>query len=120
MNGVQPIHVHHQKFGHPRKTQVCALFHFFLQWQNFFAENMSTKLEELIAQNPDLSPADRQQMLTNLQVLVLANNRRVDVTLSTTGQQSVRGYPFNAKDYLALINPKGVEKKPLVKKKPKR
>jgi hypothetical protein len=41
----------------------------------------------------------------------LANNRRVDVTLSTTGQQSVRRYPFNAKDFLALINPKGVETK---------
>jgi len=46
-----------------------------------------------------------------LQVLVLANNRRVDVTLSTTGQQSTRPYPFNAKDYLALINPKSGEKK---------
>jgi len=77
------------------------------------------QIKELIAQNPDLSPADRQQMLKNLQVLVLANNRRVDVTLSTTGQQSTRLYPFNAKDYLALINPKGGEKKPPVKKKPK-
>ena len=78
------------------------------------------QIKELIAQNPDLSPADRQKMLNNLQVLVLANNRRVDVTLSTTGQQSTRLYPFNAKDYLALINPKGGEKKPPVKKKPKR
>jgi outer membrane protein OmpA-like peptidoglycan-associated protein/opacity protein-like surface antigen len=81
------------------------------------------QVKEQIAQNPDLTPDDRQQMLNNLKVLVLANNRRVDVTLSTTGQQSVRGYPFNAKDYLALINTKGGEKKPpakpLVKKKPK-
>jgi hypothetical protein len=59
-------------------------------------------------------------MLKNLQVLVLANNRRVDVTLSTTGQQSTRLYPVNAKDYLALINPNGGEKKPPVKKKPRR
>jgi hypothetical protein len=57
-------------------------------------------------------------MLRNLRVLVLANNRRVDVTLSTTGQQSVRRYPFNAKDFLALISTKGGEKKPPVKKKP--
>jgi len=78
------------------------------------------QIKELIAQNPDLSPADRQQMLNNLQVLVLANNRRVDVTLSTTGQQCTRLYPFNAKDYLALINPKSGEKKPPVKKKPRR
>ena len=78
------------------------------------------EVKEQIAQNPDLSPDDRQQMLNNLQVMVLANNRRVDVTLSTTGQQSVRRYPFNAKDYLALINTKGVEKKPPVKKRPRR
>jgi outer membrane protein OmpA-like peptidoglycan-associated protein len=74
--------------------------------------------KELIAQNPDLTPADRQQMLKNLQVMVLANNRRVDVTLSTTGQQSTRLYPFNAKDFLALISLKGGEKKPPLKKKP--
>ena len=49
-------------------------------------------------------------MLNKLPVLVLANNRRVDVTLSTTGEQSVRRYPFNAKDYLALISPAGGEK----------
>src|ERR1700731_1421621 len=78
------------------------------------------QVKEQIAQNTELTPADRHQMLNNLSVLVLANNRRVDVTLSTTGQQSTRGYPFNAKDYLALINPKGGEKKPPVKKKPRR
>jgi outer membrane protein OmpA-like peptidoglycan-associated protein/opacity protein-like surface antigen len=70
------------------------------------------QIKELIAQDPDLSPADRQQMLNNMQVMVLANNRRVDVTLSTTGQQSTRLYPFNAKDFLALISIKGGEKKP--------
>jgi hypothetical protein len=36
-------------------------------------------------------------------------DRRVDVTLSTTGQKSTRRYPFNAKDFLALINTKGGE-----------
>jgi hypothetical protein len=57
-------------------------------------------------------------MLDNLRVLVLANNRRVDVTLSTTGQQSVRRYPFNARDFLALISLKGGEKTPAPKKNP--
>jgi outer membrane protein OmpA-like peptidoglycan-associated protein/opacity protein-like surface antigen len=75
------------------------------------------QVKEQIAQNPDLSPDDRKQMLNNLQVLVLANNRRVDVSLPSTGQQSTHRYPFNAKDYLALINTKGGEKKPPVKKK---
>ena len=80
----------------------------------------ATQIKEQMAQNPDLTPDDRKKMLNNLQVMVLANNRRVDVTLSTTGQQSVRRYPFNAKDYLALISTKGGEKKPPVQKKPKR
>jgi outer membrane protein OmpA-like peptidoglycan-associated protein/opacity protein-like surface antigen len=80
----------------------------------------ANQIKELIAQDPNLSPADRQKMLNNLQVMVLANNRRVDVTLSTTGQQSTRLYPFNAKDFLALISTKGGEKKPPVKKTPRR
>jgi len=71
--------------------------------------------KELIDQDPDVTPADKKQMLDNLQVMVLANNRRVDVTLSTTGQQSTRAYPFNSKDFLALISTKGVEKTPPAK-----
>jgi len=86
----------------------------------FGEENQLTadQIKQQMADNPDLSPEERQNMLRNLRVLVLANNRRVDVTLSTTGQQSVRRYPFNAKDFLALISTKGGEKKPPVKKKP--
>jgi outer membrane protein OmpA-like peptidoglycan-associated protein len=76
------------------------------------------QIKEQMAENPDLSPEERQKMMSNLQVLVLANNRRVDITLSTTGQQSVRRYPFNAKDFLALISLKGGDKKPPQKKKP--
>jgi hypothetical protein len=56
-------------------------------------------------------------MLSNLTVMVLANNRRVDVTLNSAGAESTRRYPFNAKDYLALINTKDAEKKPVVKEK---
>jgi outer membrane protein OmpA-like peptidoglycan-associated protein len=78
------------------------------------------QIKEQMADNPDLSAGERQKMLRNLPLLVLANNRRVDVTLSTTGQQSVRRYPFNAKDFLALISPKGTGNKPPVKKKPQR
>ena len=68
------------------------------------------QVKEQMNANPDLSPEDRQKMLHNLQVIVLANNRRVDVTLSTTGEQSLRRYPFNARDALALISPNGGEK----------
>src|SRR3984893_16366336 len=91
-----------------------------IETRSFGKEDQLTanQTKEQIAENPNLSPADRQQMLNNLQVMVLANNRRVDVTLSTTGEQSTRRYPFNAKDYLALISTKGGGKKPPDKKKP--
>jgi len=52
----------------------------------------------------DLSDTERAKVLRDLNVIVLAQNRRVDVTLSTTGQQSVRVYPFNAADSLTLID----------------
>jgi len=77
------------------------------------------EIKQQMADNPDLTPEERQQLMKNFKVLVLANNRRVDITLSTTGQQSVRRYPFNAKDFLALISPKGGETKhPPKKRKP--
>jgi len=76
------------------------------------------QIKQQMADNPELSAEERQKMMRNLSLLVLANNRRVDVTLSTTGQQSVRRYPFNARDFLTLISPKGGDKKPPVKKKP--
>lgn len=79
----------------------------------------ASQIKEQMAENPELSPEERQKMLRNLPVLVLANNRRVDITLSTTGQQSVRRYPFNAKDFLALISTKGGEKTTAVKKRPR-
>ena len=56
-------------------------------------------------------------MLSHLPVIVLANNRRVDISLSTTGQQSTRRYPFNARDALFADQPQGVEKGPVAKKK---
>ena len=48
--------------------------------------------------------------------ILLASNRRVDVTLSTTGQESVKQFPFNAADSLTLIG--GREKPAAETKKP--
>jgi hypothetical protein len=86
-------------------------------------ENLdAAQMKQLIEQNPDLSDAERQRIEANLQVVVMANNRRVDVSLNTTGQQSVRQYPFNATDSLTLLSAGGGEKgksaKLLVKKTP--
>jgi outer membrane protein OmpA-like peptidoglycan-associated protein len=78
------------------------------------------QVKDEMQDDPDLNPDERQKMLNNLDTIVLANNRRLDVTLSTSGQQSVRRYPFNAKDALTLISPKGGEREPAAKKKPKK
>jgi hypothetical protein len=51
--------------------------------------------------------------------ILLASNRRVDIALSTTGQQSLRQYPFNAADSLTLIRQAETKKTagPAAKKK---
>lgn len=84
-------------------------------------ENMSEEqVKKLLEDDPDLTPAEKQKFLRNLLTIRLANNRRVDVTLSTTGEQSVRRFPFNAKDALTLLSRKvegaGEAKKPAAKK----
>jgi outer membrane protein OmpA-like peptidoglycan-associated protein/opacity protein-like surface antigen len=73
------------------------------------------QVKQLIDQNPDLTPDERQKIDANLKVIVLANNRRVDISLNLTGQQSVRQYPFNARDSLTLLSPKGGEPAKLAK-----
>ncbi len=69
----------------------------------------SAQVKQQIHDNPDLSEVDRQKMLNNLTVIVLANNRRVDISPTKfTGRQSVHRYPFNAKDAMSLISEKGL------------
>ena len=48
--------------------------------------------------------------MEKLHTLVLANNRRVDITLSTTGQESDHQYPFKAEDFTTLVNRNGINK----------
>jgi len=67
-----------------------------------------------VEQNSELTPGERQRILRNMRTIILASNRRVDVTLSTTGQTSVRQFPFNAADSLTLI---GGREKPGAAKK---
>jgi outer membrane protein OmpA-like peptidoglycan-associated protein len=72
-----------------------------------------------VESNPDITPGERQRILKNSRTIILASNRRVDITLSTTGQTSVRQFPFNAADSLSLIGGREVAgKKPVTKKKP--
>jgi outer membrane protein OmpA-like peptidoglycan-associated protein len=69
------------------------------------------QVKDLVEQNPDLSAEAKAKVLHNLSVVVLAQNRRVDVTLSNQGensQQSVRLYPFNAADSVTLLEEKNM------------
>jgi outer membrane protein OmpA-like peptidoglycan-associated protein len=65
------------------------------------------QVKQAVDQEPDISAAQKAQLTRNAHVLALAQDRRVDVTLSTTQQTSVRKFPFNAEDALNLLNPKG-------------
>ena len=67
-----------------------------------------TTVKNAIENDPQFSPQDRQKALSNLQTIVLASDRRVDITLTTTGESSVRRFPLNAADALTLIgDPEG-------------
>jgi outer membrane protein OmpA-like peptidoglycan-associated protein len=67
------------------------------------------QVKDAVEKNPELTPEQRQRVLDNLRTVLLASNRRVDVTLSTTGQKSIREYPFNAADALTLLQQKGTQ-----------
>jgi len=70
-------------------------------------QQLSTEqVKELVEKNPELTDAERAKTLRRIGVIVLAQNRRVDITLSTTGQKSVQLYPFNAEDAMTLLSEK--------------
>jgi len=81
-------------------------------------ENLTPdQVKQLVEQHPNLSQEQKDKILSKLQTVTLAQNRRVDITLSSTGQQSVRQFPFNAQDALTLLSPREGGAKPAGKKK---
>jgi hypothetical protein len=57
-----------------------------------------------------------------MRTIILASNRRVDITLSNAGQasqESVRQYPFNAADSLTLLKEEKTSKTRPARKKAK-
>jgi outer membrane protein OmpA-like peptidoglycan-associated protein len=82
-------------------------------------QNMSdADVKQLLEEDPDLTPDEKQKFMKNLVTIRLANNRRVDITLSTTGEQSVRRFPFNAHDALTLLSRGGPAPAGTAAKKP--
>jgi outer membrane protein OmpA-like peptidoglycan-associated protein len=71
-------------------------------------KNLSaSEVKNLLEQNADLSTEDREKLLAKLPTIVFAYNRRVDVNLSPTGQQSTLQYPVQASDFATLIDRNG-------------
>jgi outer membrane protein OmpA-like peptidoglycan-associated protein len=89
-------------------------------------ENLTdSQVKSAVERNPELSGDDRQKLLANMRKIILASNRRVDITLSNAGQaaqESKREYPFNAADSLTLLQEEGTKSAPApqAKKKAKR
>jgi outer membrane protein OmpA-like peptidoglycan-associated protein len=79
------------------------------------------QVKDAVEKNPELTPEQRQRVLDNMKTILLASNRRVDITLSTTGQKSAREFPFNAADSLTLLQQAGTKKtgKPGARRKAK-
>jgi len=78
------------------------------------------EVAKLVDQDPNLTDAQRQRIKKNMNIVVLAQNRRVDVLLkSAEGTTlSIREYPFSSTDVLTLIAPSGpVKTAPGAKKK---
>jgi hypothetical protein len=63
-----------------------------------------------VEQDASLTDEDRQKALQKTQTIVLAYNRRVDLTLSPAGQESTREYPFKSQDFARLVDRNGPTK----------
>ena len=63
-------------------------------------------VQDLIEKNPNLTDKSRKAARAKIKQFILANNRRVDISLSTTGQQSARFFPFDSPDAAELLGEK--------------
>jgi outer membrane protein OmpA-like peptidoglycan-associated protein len=74
-------------------------------------QNLSLdQVKQQVEQDPGLSAEDREKTLQKIQTIVFAYNRRVDITLSTTGQESTHDYPFQSQDFARLVDRNGPAK----------
>ncbi len=65
------------------------------------------QVEKLVEQDPNATPQERRHVAGHLKVFQWANNRRVDIRLSSNGEVSERYYPLNTKDMSVLV---GIQK----------
>jgi hypothetical protein len=74
--------------------------------QAFGDEHQLSKdeVKNLIETNPDLSDQQKKKTLRQLNVIFLAQNRRVDARLAGSEQEGALHYPFNAADSATLLD----------------
>jgi len=89
-----------------------------------FGKERNLTLDEVkasIEQRTDLTTEERKRALARIEVIKLASNRRVDVSLKSAGvtESSAHQFPFNAADALTLIGGREGEMKkaPAARKK---
>ena len=85
--------------------------------------NLTTaEVQDSIEKNSEMTPEERKRALARIEVIKLASNRRVDVTLKSEGQTetSARQFPFNAADALTLIGGRESQMKKPARKPMKR
>ncbi len=71
------------------------------------------QVQDAIENNPELTTEERERVFKRIVMVWLASDRRVDVTLSTTGETSARQFPFNSTDALTLIGGREAERRKL-------
>jgi outer membrane protein OmpA-like peptidoglycan-associated protein len=108
-----------QAYNQPLSERRAALAKRFLVEQGIPEANIETRaygkeqnlsvdqVKQLVEQDASLSAEERQKTLQKIQTILLAYNRRVDLTLSTTGQESAQDYPFKSQDFARLIDRNG-------------
>jgi outer membrane protein OmpA-like peptidoglycan-associated protein len=111
-----------QAYNQPLSERRAALAKAFLMEQGIAEANLDTQafgkeqnlsvdqVKDLVEKDASLTPEDREKTLKKIQTIVLAYNRRVDITVSTTGQESAREYPFKAEDFARLVDRGGPAK----------
>jgi outer membrane protein OmpA-like peptidoglycan-associated protein len=111
-----------QTYNQPLSERRAALAKRFLVEQGIPEANLETRaygkeqnlsvdqVKQQVEQDASLSAEERQKTLQKIQTIVFAYNRRVDITLSTTGQESTRDYPFKSQDFANLIDRNGPTK----------
>jgi outer membrane protein OmpA-like peptidoglycan-associated protein len=61
------------------------------------------EVKELLEASPELTAQDRKTLMRSWRSVVLLQNRRVDIMLSTTKQQSKRYFPLDGADFRELM-----------------